>query len=123
VGEGDELVKTWEVSPMSSPLTISDSSFDQVVLESQVPVLVDFWAPWCGPCRVIAPIVEELAEEYGNRVAVGKFNVDGNAQTPTKYGIQSIPTLLLFKNGKPVQQLVGLKSKKELKQILDTALA
>ena len=107
---------------MSSPLMVSDSTFDQVVLKSQVPVLVDFWAPWCGPCRAIAPIVEELAEEYGGRVAVGKLNVDENAQTPAKYGVQSIPTLLLFKGGKPVQQLVGLKGKKELKQVLDAAL-
>ena len=107
---------------MSSPLMVSDSTFDQVVLKSQVPVLVDFWAPWCGPCRAIAPIVEELAEEYGDRVAVGKLNVDENAQTPAKYDIQSIPTLLLFKGGKPVQQLVGLKGKKELKQVLNAVL-
>ena len=108
---------------MTEPLVVEESSFDQIVLQSKQPVLVDFWAPWCAPCRAIAPIVEELAKEYGDRLTFAKLNVDGSPMVPSKYGIHSIPTLLLFKDGKPVQQVIGLTTKKELKQILDTALA
>lgn len=107
---------------MSNHLVISDTSFEQAVLKSRLPVLVDFWAPWCRPCLALAPIVEELAKEYANRLTVGKINVDENALTPTRYGIQGIPTLLLFKDGKPVQQVVGFRSKKDLKQLLDESL-
>ena len=108
---------------VTEPLVVEESSFEQIVLQSEQPVLVDFWAPWCAPCRAIAPIIEEIAEEYGDRLAFAKLNVDGSPSIPSKYGIHSIPTLLLFKDGKPIQQVIGLTGKKELKQILDTALA
>ena len=108
---------------MTEPLVVEEGSFDQIVLQSKQPVLVDFWAPWCAPCRAIAPIMEELTKEYGDRLTFAKLNVDGSPTIPSKYGIHSIPTLLLFKDGKPIQQVIGLKTKKELKQILDTALA
>jgi thioredoxin 1 len=102
---------------------ITDSNFEQGVLKSQQAVLVDFWAPWCAPCHAIAPILDELAEEYAGKVVIARINVDENPKTSSKYGIQAIPTLLLFKEGKPLRQIVGLKPKKELKQILDTAVA
>ena len=108
---------------MTEPLVVEESSFDQIVLQSKKPVLVDFWAPWCAPCHAIAPVIEELTKEYGDRLTFAKLNVDGSPTIPSKYGIHSIPTLLLFKDGKPIQQVIGLKTKKELKQILDTALA
>ena len=108
---------------MGEPTVIDDANFDQIVLQAEIPVLVDFWAPWCAPCRAIAPIIEELAKEYGDRLTFAKLNVDGSPMISSKYGIHSIPTLLLFKDGKPVQQVIGLTTKKELKQILDTALA
>ena len=107
---------------MAEPLEVKDSDFDQNVLQSAMPVLVDFWAPWCGPCRAVGPIVEELANDYEGKVAFAKVNVDENPQTANKYGVRSIPTLLLFQEGKPMKQLVGLQPKKELKEILDTAL-
>ena len=88
-------------------LTLTDGDFEQTVLQSDKPVLVDFWAQWCGPCRMIAPAVGELAEEYNGRVAVGKLNIDENPDTPQKYGVRSIPTLLLFKDGKVVKILGG----------------
>ena len=108
---------------MTKPLVVEDSSFDQIVLQSKQPVLVDFWAPWCSPCRAIAPIIEELAKEYGDRLTFAKLNVDESPKIPSKYGIHSIPTLLLFKNGKPVEQVIGFQTENELKQVLDAALA
>jgi thioredoxin 1 len=107
---------------MAKPLNVDDKNFSEVVIEAEMPFLVDFWAPWCGPCHAIAPIVEELAEEYGGRVGFGKVNVDENPKAATDYGIRSIPTLLLFKDGKPMTQIVGLRSKAELKKHLDAAL-
>ncbi len=107
---------------MSKPIALDDSNFDQNVLKSSKPVLVDFWAPWCGPCRMVAPIVEELAKEYDGRVMVGKVNVDENQRMAARYGIMSIPALIVFKNGQPVSTLVGSRSKAELKRNLDTAL-
>jgi len=107
---------------MSKPVIIEDSNFDKVVLQAKIPVLVDFWADWCGPCRMVAPLVEELAEEYEGRVSFGKVNVDKNPKVASQYGIMSIPTLIIFKGGKPVSNIVGFRPKNELKKSLDAAL-
>jgi thioredoxin 1 len=107
---------------MAEPLKVDDKSFKDVVIEAKMPVLVDFWAPWCAPCRGIAPMVDELAGEYSGRVGFAKVNVDENPRVATEYGIRSIPTLLLFKEGKPVKQIVGLRPKAELKKNLDDVL-
>ena len=103
-------------------LQFQDSSFKQEVLESGQPVLVDFYAGWCGPCKMLAPIVEDLAAEYADRIKIGKLNVDQNMETAAKYGVQSIPTLILFKGGEAVKTVVGLQSKAALTQILDSVL-
>ena len=107
---------------MSEPLKVDDKGFEEVVLKAKTPTLVDFWAAWCAPCRAIAPVVEELAKEYAGRVGFAKLNVDENPKTATQYGIRSIPTLLLFKNGKPVKQIVGFTPKKELQKEIDALL-
>ena len=107
---------------MAEPLKVDDKSFNGVVIEAKVPFLVDFWAPWCAPCRSIAPVVDELAGEYAGRVGFAKVNVDENPKLATDYGVRSIPTLLLFKDGKPVKQIVGLRPKAELKKQLDAVL-
>jgi len=93
---------------------VSDQSFDSQVLQSDLPVLVDFWAPWCGPCKAIAPVVEELANEYAGRVKVVKMNVDDNPQTPSRYGVRGIPTLILFRGGQVRDQIVGAVPKAQL---------
>jgi thioredoxin 1 len=107
---------------MSKPVEIDEAKFNEAVLKAKTPVLVDFWAPWCGPCRMVAPIVEELANEYEGRVAFYKLNVDDNQKTANKYGVMSIPTLIVFKNGQPAATVVGFRPKAELKKNLDTAL-
>ena len=96
-------------------LAVTDTNFKSEVLESSVPVLVDFWAEWCGPCKMITPIVEELAQEYAGKVKIAKVNVEEAAQTATNYGIMSIPTLMFFQNGKVAEQIVGVVSKDALK--------
>ncbi|MGH7789872.1 MAG: thioredoxin [Candidatus Binatia bacterium] len=101
---------------------ISDVSFDQEVLKSSVPVLIDFWAPWCGPCKAIAPVVEELAGEYAERLKVVKMNVDDNPQTPSKYGVRGIPNLILFKGGTVADQIVGAVPKAHLVRAINRAL-
>ena len=107
---------------MNKPITVDDTSFDQTVLQSKTPVLVDFWAPWCRPCLMAAPVLEELAEEYAGRITIAKLDVDQNARTAVKYGIMAIPNLIIFKNGKPVSQIIGYKPKPELKRDLDAVL-
>jgi len=99
---------------MANVLEISDQSFDAEVLQSPVPVLIDFWAPWCAPCRAIAPVVEELAGEYQGRIKFVKLNVDDNPQTPTRYGVRGIPNLILFQGGNVREQIVGAVPKKRL---------
>jgi thioredoxin 1 len=99
---------------MSKPIAVTDDDFDTQVLQSTTPVLVDFWAAWCGPCRMVAPIVEQIADEAEGSLVVAKMDVDKNPMTPGKFGIRSIPTLILFKNGEAVQQIVGFKPKKQL---------
>ena len=99
-------------------IEIADSSFDGEVLQSEKPVLVDFWAPWCGPCRAIEPLVEELAEAFGDKFKFARCNVDENPVTPTKYGIKSIPTLIFFKDGKVLDKIVGIVPKSKLEEII-----
>jgi len=103
-------------------LELTDATFESEVLKSDRPVLVDFWAPWCGPCRMIAPHVEALATELGDKLKVGKINVDDNVRTPGAYRVQGIPTLLLFKNGQVQEQIVGYVSKDALKSTVDRHL-
>ena len=102
-----------------SEIQVTDANFDAEVVRSADPVLVDFWAPWCGPCRMLAPLVEELAKEYTGKVRVAKMNTDEHPNTATRYKISAIPTLLFFKGGKVVEQLVGVHSKAEIKKTLD----
>lgn len=103
-------------------VTITDENFDAEVLQSEIPVLIDFWAVWCGPCKAIAPIVESLAAEYEGKVKFGKLDVDNNQQSAIKYGVRSIPTLLIFKDGKVKDTIVGAVPKPHIVQKLNSAL-
>jgi thioredoxin 1 len=103
-------------------LEFNDSNFDELVMKSDKPVLVDFWAEWCGPCRMVGPIVEELAGEYDGKAVVGKVNVDENQEVAAKFGIRNIPTLLVFKNGEIVDKQVGVASKNALAQKLENVM-
>ncbi len=107
---------------MGKALHVTDATFDSEVLQSATPVLVDFWAEWCGPCRMIGPIVEEMAGEYDGKAKIAKVDVDSNPQISMKFGIRSIPTLLIFKNGQIVDQIVGAVPKNILKKQLDAQL-
>jgi thioredoxin 1 len=104
-------------------LILTETNFSSEVIHSPVPVLVDFWAEWCGPCKMIAPILDELAGEYEGKVKIGKINIDEQQNLSAQYGIRAIPTLLLFKGGQVSEQIVGLKSKRDLKSMLDGAIA
>lgn len=103
-------------------VTVSDAEFETSVVQNGKPVIVDFWAEWCQPCKMLAPTVEEIANEYDDKILVTKLNVDDNPATATKFGIRGIPTLLFFKDGQVVQQIVGVKTKAEIKKIIDENL-
>ncbi len=108
---------------MAKPVTVTDDDFEQQVLQSDIPVVVDFWAPWCGPCRVIAPILEELAKEYDGKVKVAKVNTDDHQRWMSKFGIMAIPTMIFFKNGQEINRIVGAGPKRMLKEAFDAAIA
>ena len=108
---------------MSNTLKITDSNFEADVAKSALPVLVDFWAEWCGPCRLVGPILEDLAPGYAGKLKIGKLNVDENQDAPTKFGVMNIPTMILFKQGKEAQRIIGAMSKNELQKKIDAALA
>ncbi len=108
---------------MADVVQVEDANFDADVVGSQVPVLVDFWAPWCGPCRTIPPIIETLAKEYEGKIKVAKINVDDNPLTPSRYGVRGIPNLMIFKDGIVKEQIVGAASKSRLVQAIENALA
>ena len=104
------------------PVEVKDGSFSDEVLNFSAPVLVDFWAAWCGPCRMVAPVLEEIAKDYEGKIKVAKVNVDENSDTATRYGVMSIPTMMLFKNGEPVETIVGFRQKEALSEIIDKIL-
>ncbi len=107
---------------MSDLLEVTDDNFDTEIMDSNIPVLVDFWAEWCGPCRMVTPVVEELANDYKGKVKVAKMNVDENRQTPAKFGIRAIPTLIFFKGGEVAQTIVGAQPKSHIEEELKKLL-
>jgi thioredoxin 1 len=117
-GQGTAAPNTGSEAATGQPVVLSDASFERVVLQNRLPVLVDFWAPWCGPCKMVAPIVVELAREYAGWAVVAKLDVDDHPRTASRYGVMSIPTLLIFKNGKVVDQIVGAQPANVLRQRL-----
>ena len=108
---------------MAAVQEVSDGTFETEVLQSATPVLIDFWAPWCGPCRAIGPVVEELAKEYAGKLKVVKMNVDDNPATPGRYGVRGIPNLIVFKNGQVAEQIVGAVPKTRLTQAIESVVA
>ena len=104
-------------------LVFTDQNFESEVLKAEQPVVVDFWAPWCGPCRVVSPVIEELAKEYKGKVKVGKLNVDENSHMAGHYGVMSIPSVIFFKNGQPVKTMIGAQSKENYKKAIDESLS
>jgi thioredoxin 1 len=104
--EGEEI--------MAKPIEVTDQTFNQIVLQAELPIVVDFWAVWCGPCKMIAPALEQIAEEYEDQIGVAKLDVDYNNETAMKYGVMSIPTLILFKNGEPMERIIGFLPKEKL---------
>ena len=116
------VLKEEEMSNEPNLVHVNDKNFDPEVLRSALPVLVDFWATWCGPCKSISPVIDELSREYAGRIKVAKLNVDENPATPGQYGVRGIPTLILFKEGKILEQIVGAVPKSRLTAMLDKAL-
>src|SRR5512136_3042002 len=108
---------------MANTVAVTDGTFNEIVLKSANPVLVDFWATWCRPCQMVAPILEELTKEYAGKLTIAKVDVDQNQQTAARYHVMSIPTMIIFKQGKPAATIVGFKPKEQLKKELDAALA
>ena len=104
---------------MGKEIEITENNFEKEVIKSDIPVLVDFWASWCGPCRMVAPAVEDISEEYAGKIKVGKLNVDDNPSLAAKYGVMSIPTLMFFKDGKVADQLIGVQGKAQIKAMID----
>jgi thioredoxin 1 len=107
---------------MMAELEITEQNFQNEVLNSSIPVLVDFWAPWCGPCKMISPVIDELAREYDKKIKVGKMNTDQNLDIAGKYQVTSIPTIMIFKDSKPVERIVGFRSKNDLKKVIDNVI-
>lgn len=103
--------------------TFTDQNFKQEVLENKTPVVVDFWAPWCGPCRLVSPTIEELAKEYQGKMVVGKMNVDENPNTAGQFSVMSIPTVMIFKNGQPVKAMIGAQGKEAYKKVFEEVLS
>lgn len=103
-------------------VAFTDANFEEEVLKSQTPVLIDFWAEWCAPCRAVSPIIEELAGEYAGKIKVGKMNTDENSRTPQEFGVMSIPTVFIFKDGKPVKTIVGAQGKENYKKAIEEAI-
>ena len=107
---------------MSDVLQVTDGTFEEEIIKSELPVMVDFWAEWCGPCKIVGPTVEELAKDYEGRIKIAKMDVDSNRETPTRFGIRNIPTLILFKNGEVIQTIVGAHPKSHLDEELKKLL-
>jgi thioredoxin 1 len=117
-----ELHKSNRKGACMAELVLTEQNFDEEVVNSSLPVVVDFWAPWCGPCKMISPVIDELAKEYEKRVKVGKVNTDENLAVASRYQITSIPTIMMFKDKKIVQRVIGVKSKADLKKLIDGLL-
>jgi len=100
----------------SEAKTLTDATFDDEVIKATTPMIVDFWAPWCGPCRMVGPIIDEIAQEHSDKVAIGKVNVDENPGVASKYGVMSIPTIILFKDGEPAKKVIGARSKADFER-------